>query len=635
MTQEIKTPSIFVNSLTAKQGEHVAYFQQFHSGINILYGENAGGKTTIIQLMTYVLGYDINKWIDEALACDAVYAEVELNGSIVTLRRKIENKSRQPLYISYQNLSKSLNQSIDEWLEYPYSVISDKESFSQRLFNILDIPENRVDGNINMTMHQLLRFVYKKQSDAARYILNSEEWDSALKREAIQDYLLGFYDDKLYNAKIELKEYEKLLLKIDAEIKSIITILETSGIDINNSSLTEFIEKIDTENQEIFTKIEKLKKEEVSVYTDEDASIKNLLEKNLKLKNELFEVSEKIHFLVAEIKDNDYFINELKNKVGAIVDSIRLKKVSDNLMEFEMCPSCFTKIESSQSTDCSLCGSENPSESLSVNLLKMKNELEIQLKESLQILTRKKSKLISLKSEKETTEFNLENNVRETNLHMNSIDINKDEKVFNLISKIGTNKEKIESFQKLEKLTHKVQELIRERTDIFSAKSICEDIMASREGIIFKRRESIKNAISQKMILLLKDDIAEQDTFSNVKNVEFDFASNAIIIDSKSVFSESSMFLINNLLHFAIFLTSFEHDCMRIPSILILDGIENGGMSEERSRNFQSIIKKHTENLAYQFQVFITTRSINESLENPNYMLGDMLSKSNKSLKLQ
>ena len=100
MTQKIKFPTIIINSLLVKQEpDHTAYFQEFHDGINVLYGANGGGKTSIIQLLVYVLGYDVSNWIDEVLLCDVVYAEVELNGQILTFRRKINNKAQQSLFV--------------------------------------------------------------------------------------------------------------------------------------------------------------------------------------------------------------------------------------------------------------------------------------------------------------------------------------------------------------------------------------------------------------------------------------------------------------------------------------------------------------------------------------------------------
>lgn len=634
MMQEIKKPSIIINNILAKKDDREVYFQQFHNGINVLYGANGGGKTSIIQLLVYVLGYDVTQWVEEVLECDVVYAEVELNGQVLTLRRIIKDKAQQPLFISYDNLKNSLDKTIDSWLEFPYKISRTKESFSQRIFNILDIPENRVDDNVNMTLHQILRFVYKKQSDSAKYILNHEEWDSALKREAIQDYLLGFYDNELYDARINLKSYQKDLEKIDTEIKSIKTILVNSDIDVQNISLDEFINNVKTEKKEILVKIEEVQKNEIANYELQNKDISELSNQNIKLKKEVKDLREKISNMHIEIEDNNMFIKELEDKINSINDSIKLKKIASSLIEFDICPSCFSKVTTTNNDSCSLCHTENPSQAIETNLLKMKNELEIQLNESNIINT---NKIQSVKKMKETLKGNellLENNTNKLNVLLNSIDITKEKKLYELFNKIGANEEKIETFKKLEKLSEKINEITLERNRIQGLISNCEDTIDSRESIIQTRKDKVSHSIKKYMKLLLKEDIAEKDDFSNITNIQFDLSMNDISINSKKVFSESSMFLINNMLHFAIFLSSFEHEFMRVPKLLILDGIENGGMSEERSKNFQNIIKKHTEKLKSQYQIFITTRSISEELNSPAYMLGDKLTETNKSLKL-
>ncbi len=635
MTQKIKFPTIIINSLLVKQEpDHTAYFQEFHDGINVLYGANGGGKTSIIQLLVYVLGYDVSNWIDEVLLCDVVYAEVELNGQILTFRRKINNKAQQSLFVSFDNLNSSLEKNIDSWVEYPYSISKNKESFSQKIFNILDIPENKVDNNVNMTLHQLLRFVYKKQSDSSTYILNQEDWDSSLKREAIQDYLLGFYDNELYDARIKLKSYEKDVAKYTTEINSIKTILVNSDIGVKTTSLTEFCEDVEKENNSLYEEVKKIKEQEIANFKSQNKDIEELTEENLLLKNKVHSGVENLSNLDMEIKDNSMFINELENKINSIKDSIKLKSLTSNLIEFEVCPSCFSKVTKKHTDNCSLCNSENPSVSVEVNLLKMKNELEIQLNESKLILQKKKQTYRDIIESNRIIESKLENNTKKLNILMASIDITRDKKLYELFNKIGINEERIETFRKLEKLSLKIQELVDKRNEANNFVSTCKDTIASREDVIQSRKDSVNHTIFRYMRDLLKEDISEKDDFQNIVKVNFDFAMNEISINSKNVFSESSMFLINNMLHFAILLASFEHDFIRVPKLLILDGIENGGMSEKRSKNFQKILKKHTEDLSYKYQIFITTRSITDELASPKYMLGKEFTETNKSLKI-
>ena len=66
---------------------------------------------------------------------------------------------------------------------------------------------------------------------------------------------------------------------------------------------------------------------------------------------------------------------------------------------------------------------------------------------------------------------------------------------------------------------------------------------------------------------------------------------------------------------------------------LVLDGIENGGMSDARSRNFQKIVKEETDKIKTKFQLFIATRSIYEKLNTSDYLAGDELTSNHKSLK--
>ena len=49
------------------------------------------------------------------------------------------------------------------WQRYPYRRFGDRESFTQTLFRILDLPEVPGDAGANITMHQLLRLMYVDQ----------------------------------------------------------------------------------------------------------------------------------------------------------------------------------------------------------------------------------------------------------------------------------------------------------------------------------------------------------------------------------------------------------------------------------------------------------------------------------------
>jgi hypothetical protein len=57
-------------------------------------------------------------------------------------------------------------------------------------------------------------------------------------------------------------------------------------------------------------------------------------------------------------------------------------------------------------------------------------------------------------------------------------------------------------------------------------------------------------------------------------------------------------------------------------------------MSDARSRNFQKIVKEETDKIKTKFQLFIATRSLYEELNDKNYLVGEELTSTNKSLKV-
>ena len=52
-------PTLKVERLHVKRGSLIVFDEAFHDGVNILAGKNGSGKTSIIQLLMYGLGYEV------------------------------------------------------------------------------------------------------------------------------------------------------------------------------------------------------------------------------------------------------------------------------------------------------------------------------------------------------------------------------------------------------------------------------------------------------------------------------------------------------------------------------------------------------------------------------------------------
>ena len=86
---------------------------------------------------------------------------------------------------------------------------------------------------------------------------------------------------------------------------------------------------------------------------------------------------------------------------------------------------------------------------------------------------------------------------------------------------------------------------------------------------------------------------------------------------------------------FAFFLSSVQVESMMYPRLLLSDNMEDKGMEEERSRNFQRIVVKRLEELGNpNYQVIFATSNIAPELDNEKYTIGEFYTESKKSLKL-
>ena len=226
-------PTISLRRLCVFKDERTVFDAGFHSGVNIIHGHNSSGKTTVLDFAAYALGAEYIPWKQEALLCDWTIAEVLLNGKAITIRRAVNTSPMNPMYIFWGIYDDAMNASVMDWQVFGFKRSASKLSFTQALLLSLELAEAQGDGASNLTMHQLLRVLYADQPSLHSPIFRSDTFDSALNRETIGSYLTGIYDDKLYVAQLEKRRLEKEIAKLEAELKSIFTVLAKSERNVN------------------------------------------------------------------------------------------------------------------------------------------------------------------------------------------------------------------------------------------------------------------------------------------------------------------------------------------------------------------------------------------------------------------
>lgn len=627
-------PTLIVNRLSVFQNGHLAFDCEFHKGVNIIRGRNSSGKTTIMDMLAFSLGAENIRWKPQALKCTCTVVEVLLNNELACFKREISTEIMRPLYIYWGDITNALKAAMHEWELYPFKRSENKISFTQAIFNALGMPLAQGAGSSNLTLHQVLRVLYADQPSVHSPIFRFDKFDNALTRETVGGYLCGVYNDELYNAQLSLREVENELSKKIMELRSIFNVLGRSGQapdiqGIDNkikdlSALREAENKKLTNNSFIITEIEN--KSEDKLVTLRDALNK--------AKSKASQLRNKIQSLEFEMSDSEMFISELQDRLKNLEQSGDTRGIFDS-MNFEFCPSCLTKIGVSDSVHtCHLCKSEQSEDKAANQLLRMKNELTLQIRESLQLMSRRREELIKLKRDVPFADNELHKLEQEYFKESNYWASPQETILGEIYKSIGRLDEEIKRAYEDKKLIVVINELQEQRDHLQSEKNRLDDLIDMYEKAEEKLKDTIHDSISTIAQDLLQEDLPLQKEFISPENVEFSFTDNSVYVNGSKNFSESSAVVLRHIFHLALLSASMENPSMRLPRFMMLDGIDDGGMEKNRSHNLQEIIIDECSRYEHDYQLIFATSEINPKYRESEYVVGEYYSPDNYSLKI-
>lgn len=145
------------------QGE-IAYDEKFHDGVIIICGDNSSGKSTITHFIFFALGREFNDFFPEARARQVVFAEIQANDTTLTLKRYIEINektnninSRIAMHFFWGDYEESQNPPPNKyWQKFQYNTTADKRSFSNVLFELLELLFYISNKNICQSIYKSL-----------------------------------------------------------------------------------------------------------------------------------------------------------------------------------------------------------------------------------------------------------------------------------------------------------------------------------------------------------------------------------------------------------------------------------------------------------------------------------------------
>lgn len=622
-------PTLILNRLVILKSGGALYDEKFHKGVNIIRGENGSGKTTIIQAIVHVLGGDVNPKKDELKLCDFICAEVEINGGIYTFRREVGEDGTFPSIEIHEGSYETSWKDVDNWARFPNRRSSERKSYSEAIFGLLGLPEEKVDNASNITIHDVLRLVYEDQLTSADKIFQPPKFpEGNNRRQAISDLLLGIDDLELHRLRNELNESEREWSGYEGQLKQIVRVLGSADMALGLAAVKKERSDLENELKDLYIKIDSIyaqdkeKNNAQAVKKEAKKDFKTIKAEIVNLRKTISHLESEKNSLAFEIEDSREFLLSLQVRLDALHASTEVTKALGGI-EYNYCPSCLQIIEEEENHQkCSLCKSDIKEDGRSLGYLKIKNEIHFQKRESEGIVERKEKRIAEIDIALASLNSELAQYERKNKIFIQSLNPLEAE-ARSLIEKTGYIKRAIQDTFDKETLAQKIQD-IRTRKEAVAARieKLKGDIsiaMSLRE----KKRLEVYEAINDKTLLILKKD--PNPELSKVDRISFDFGKDEVIAVGKSSPAASTNTYLKNSFFFALFLVSLEKRFVRYPRFIIMDNIEDSGLSTSRAQQFHADIIAQSKNTDVDHQIIFTARSevISLELDESDLCVGD------------
>lgn len=602
----------------------VVYKQEFHNGLNVIAGVNGTGKSTIIDLLAYVLGYEEIEWKKVQKICDVVTGYFVIDERRFLLKRTIDEKKQNP--IQYKDDVPGA-----KWITLPYRNSSERKSFSTLFFELLGYPATKMVNNSTLTMFQLFRLIYADQNSPADSLFNRQkEFDNKGIRKSISEFLLGIDDLESHEMRQKISELDKRFHSQSSEVKAITSFLTQWDL----KSPDEIHSKIKEISSEIEAKIESLKNIDEKTNTDQ---------KQYTLLSEISQIQEQIsnlqidqNTIQSEISDSQELINLLENSTLEIEESIEFYSIFTGL-GYLYCPQCLLPTErGTADNECSLCHKVYPKDN-KVNkfFLERKIEIDFQLKESKKLISTKNKtldenarKIKQLKSKRSELEARKDLQSKLTSDTVRA--------VTDISIVIGESKEKIRQLSSyLERAAH-LDEMNSELQKLRGASAELKEHLEQLEDKRVQYRANIATTICDLITRLLRADGGYETAFINPRNAELLFEDSKMLVDGATKFSASSEAVLKAVSRFSVFLISLMFERVRIPNFGIIDCMEDKGMLPERAHQTQNaMLDELTKFDEDSFQLIIATSMPSDRLADKKYLIGDFLQKGQHALDIK
>ena len=623
-----------LNRLRVVWGRLAVYDQEFHDGVNIIRGQNGSGKSTIADFIFFVLGGEFDDWKDAAGRCDEAQAEIDTPRGKLTLRRRVTT-SQEPVLVYFGSMEDAMQSTMEGWERFPIRRQAGRESFSQVMFRSLLIPEAQSEGAANITMHQVLRLCYSDQRTPAPRLFRFETFDTHSIREAVGDLLCGISGYEVYEIGLELRERKKELEYVEMRIEGLQDALPNDEA-LNTVELLEAaIGRLRTEAAELREDInrvdELIEAGDVKDYLGERRSAQAALIKERSQLKGLESTEKNLEFELREIGEFVSFLGELMEKVSFAEATF----AAIGSIEFTHCPACGEELDTeTPKVRCIVCKTPVDSEREGARYNQIRLDLEIQARESRQLIRQKEGERRSARQESRRIRREHEKALSAFDLRYAGGNGPREAFLATRTGRLGHIEAEIDYLLKSRGPVARIAELMAEREELVSRVETLRTRDETLRRAVARRRPRALSLVSDFAASILRSDLPRQTEFMVAESVAVDFRSDAVSVGGLVNFAESSNVFLKNAAVLALLLAAGTDEMFHHPRFLLIDNVEDKGMEERRSHLFQRIIVERVTELTTPYQVVFTTSMMNPTLELEDYTIGPLYTGESRSLNL-
>ena len=608
------------------------YDEAFHTGVNIIRGQNGSGKSTIADFLFYILGGECDNWKTVASRCDEVQAEVCTRGGVVTLRRPV-GRAQTPMQVFFGPMVEAEVHGLDSWQSYPIRRSVNRESFSQIMFRASGIPEAQSEGASNVTMHQILRLLYSDQRTPSAFLFRYEPFDNRDIREAVGDLLCGLSVYELYEVELALRDLNR---RFDAISEQYSMLLGGLSSDVTLVSVEAIDSQLTALSKESINLKEEIEKAGEYVAADEVGSFvrgRNRASVQLrKIRGEVAELERRKEVNDLEMADIIRFLEYL----GDLAERLPRAEASSEIVgqiEFSHCPACLAPLPTDTGPErCALCGADMDPQRERSKYLQIKLDIDIQMRESRQLLEDKKGIAKHAAASLRRLRSKFSQMLSEYAVRYELSGSPRESFVAERYQRLGQIDRERSSLEGVREKVSELELISAEKAAVSSEIEQLKDRQKALSTANQARRSEALTLVSNTACKVLREDLNRQEEFRSAKGVFLGFGDNSVLVDNELNFAESSNVIVKNASILALLLAATEDEAFHHPRFALFDNIEDKGMEQERSHNFQQVLVRMSEAAKAPHQIIFMTSMFNPDLDEGKYAIGPYYTHESRTL---